>query len=130
VAQTMTHSGSDLFSLADRRLAFLQQRQIVLAQNVANANTPGWQARDVTPFDAFLNGTSPIALNATDSRHLPGHTSNTTGTVASLGEKSPDGNSVRLDEQLSKVADVETSQNTVANIYSKFLGFYKTALGR
>ena len=130
MAQTMTHSGPDLFILADRRLAFLQQRQIVLAQNVANANTPGWQARDVTPFDALLAGKIPITPRATNPRHLSGHAPSAPGTIASPGERSPDGNSVRLDEQLSKVADTETSQSTVANLYTKFLSFCRAALGR
>lgn len=126
----MTQSGSDLFNLADRRLAFLQQRQIVLAQNVANANTPGWQARDVTPFDAVLAGKTQVMPRATDPRHMSGQAPSATGIITSQGERSPDGNSVRLDEQLSKVADTETSQSTVANLYTKFMGFYRTALGR
>ena len=33
-----------LFDLAERRLAWTDQRRGVLAQNIANANTPGYQA--------------------------------------------------------------------------------------
>ncbi len=126
----MAQTGSDLFNLADRRMAFLQQRQIVLAQNVANANTPGWQARDVKPFDAVLAGKIGVVPLRTNGRHLAGHAASAAGTLVSQGERSPDGNSVRLDDQLSKVADTETSQSTVTNLYTKFLGFYRTALGR
>lgn len=126
----MAQIGSDLFNLADRRMAFLQQRQIVLAQNVANANTPGWQARDVKPFNSVLAGKLGIVLVRTNGQHLVGHAAGRAGTLVSEGERSPDGNSVRLDDQLSKVADTETSQSTVTNLYSKFLGFYRTALGR
>jgi flagellar basal-body rod protein FlgB len=126
----MSQTGSDLFNLADRRLAFLQQRQIVLAQNVANANTPGWQARDMKPFDAMLATKLGVVPVRTNARHLAGQTASAAGTLAVQGERSPDGNSVRLDDQLSKVADTETLQSTVTNLYSKFLGFYRTALGR
>ena len=126
----MAQTGSDLFNLADRRMAFLQQRQIVLAQNVANANTPGWQARDVQPFGVVLAGKLGVAQAQTHGQHLAGHATRTLGTLVSQGERSPDGNSVRLDDQLSRVADTETSQSTVTNLYAKFLGFFRTALGR
>lgn len=126
----MSLTGSDLFNLADRRMAFLQQRQIVLAQNVANANTPGWQARDVKPFEAMLAGKLAVVQVRTNGQHLVGHAASAAGMLVSQGERSPDGNSVRLDDQLAKVADTETSQSTVTNLYSKFLGFYRTALGR
>ena len=46
----LTSGNGSLFDLADRRLAYLQHRQQVLAQNVANANTPGYRARDLEPF--------------------------------------------------------------------------------
>jgi len=123
-------AGSDFFKLADQRLAFLGQRQIVLAQNIANANTPGWRARDVAPFESILARKGALAPNRTSGQHLSGHLVSGSRIILDSGERSPDGNSVRLDEQLSKVADTETSQSTVANLYTKFLSFYRTALGR
>jgi len=123
-------AGAGLFNLADRRMAFLQQRQIVLAQNVANANTPGWQTRDVKPFDSFLAGHTGVIPVRTNGQHLVGRAAGSPGLVVGQGERSPDGFAVRLDEQLSKVADTETSQSTVTNLYTKFIGFYRTALGR
>lgn len=123
-------AGSDLFKLADHRLAFLGQRQILLAQNIANANTPGWRARDIAPFESVLAGKGAITPNRTNAQHLSGRSVSGSGAILSFGERSPDGNSVRLDEQLSKVADTETSQSTVVNLYTKFMSFYRTALGR
>ena len=43
-------STTDIFSLAERRMVWLDRRQATLAQNVANANTPGFRARDSAPF--------------------------------------------------------------------------------
>ena len=110
----LTSGNGSLFDLADRRLAYLQHRQQVLAQNVANANTPGYRARDLEPFAAALAGRSDRAG----------------GVVKLTGERAPDGNGVKLDSQLSKVADTETAQATTTNIYSKYLALYRTALGR
>ncbi|HUB43399.1 MAG TPA: flagellar basal body protein, partial [Acetobacteraceae bacterium] len=39
-----------LFSLAERRLAWADQRQAVLAQNIANAATPNFQPSDLPSF--------------------------------------------------------------------------------
>ena len=118
-----------LFQLAERRLAWAGQRQAVLAQNVANANTPGYQPRDVAPFAAALNAVSP-GLAVTD----PGHIQPTAGAAdlrhARPRERAPDGNAVSLEDQLMKVADTSSTQEMVANLYRKYHGMFRTALGR
>jgi len=119
-----------LFDLADKRLAWADQRQAVLAQNIANANTPGWQPRDLAPFDALLNGTTGVALAQTDPMHLAGSSTTAAGVVELSGERAPDGNGVALDKQLSKVADTDSTNQLVTELYKKYLGFFQTALGR
>ena len=121
-----------LFDLAEKRLTWTAQRQTVLAANIANANTPGFQARDVTSFAQVLSGTGTMAPAQTQ----PGHMSRTVSTdVASLTRQPPkvralDGNSVALDEQLTKVADTETTVSLVTTIWKKYVGMFNTALGR
>lgn len=118
-----------LFQLAERRLAWAGQRQAVLAQNVANANTPGYQPRDVAPFAAILGAVQP-GLAATD----PGHIQPAAGAAetrhARPRERAPDGNAVSLEDQLMKVADTSSTQEMVANLYRKYHGMFRTALGR
>jgi flagellar basal-body rod protein FlgB len=121
-----------LFDLAERRLAWADQRQAVLAQNIANANTPGYKPHDVKPFAATLASATGVSLQRTQPNHLSG----TAGT-ASQNEvvdrshmQSPDGNAVALDEQLVKVADTETTHALVTTIYRKYLSMISTALGR
>jgi flagellar basal-body rod protein FlgB len=118
-----------VFRLAERRLAWAGERQAVLAQNVANANTPGYQPRDIAPFAAVLGAMSP-GLAATD----PGHMQPAAG-MAGMGhsrprERAPDGNAVSLEDQLMKVADTSSAQELVANLYRKYQGLFRTALGR
>lgn len=118
-----------LFNLADRRLAWAGARQLVLAQNVANADTPGWKSRDVTAFAAQLAHPG-TALARTAPGHLappPGHEANTTRAVS---ERAPDGNAVSLDEQLARIAETETAHEMTSELYKKYLGFFRTALGR
>jgi flagellar basal-body rod protein FlgB len=121
-----------LFDLAEKRLTWTAQRQSVLAGNIANANTPGFQARDVTSFADVLAGTGTMAPVQTQPGHLAG---TMPSGVASVARQRPavralDGNAVALDEQLTKVADAETTQALVTSIWKKYVGMFNTALGK
>jgi flagellar basal-body rod protein FlgB len=121
-----------LFDLAEKRLVWTAQRQSVLAANIANANTPAFQARDIQSFASVLSGTGSIEPERTQ----PGHMAGTTPTgLASLTKDPPkaralDGNMVSLDQQLTKVADTETTQALVTTIWKKYMGMFNMALGR
>ena len=121
-----------LFDLAERRLAWADRRQAVLAQNVANTNTPGFKPRDLKPFTATLDNVHTVVPARTRSNHLAG-----TAAVLAPDEvvdrtaaQSPDGNAVGLEDQLVKVADTETTHSLVTTIYRKYLGMFSMALGR
>lgn len=121
-----------LFDLAERRLAWADRRQVLLAQNIANANTPGYRPHDLKPFAATLAGANAIAPARTQRNHMSG--------LAGAGQqieaephpaaRAPDGNAVTLDDQLIKVADTETTHALVTTIYKKYLGLFGMALGR
>lgn len=122
----------DIFDLAQKRLSYLEQRQEVLSHNIANANTPHWQARDLKPFAAFLEaGRSGGNLVRTNALHLaPSPPMPKSLAGGKPAERAPDGNAVSMDEQLMKVAETETSQELVTNLYTKYAGMFRTALGR
>ncbi len=119
-----------LFQLAEQKLAWVGQRQQVLAQNVANASTPGYQARDVPAFAKVLAGTT-ATLAVTDPMHIQ-LASNSGGALQAQRprERAPDGNAVSLEDQLTKVADTSSTQELVLNLYHKYQGMFRTALGR
>jgi flagellar basal-body rod protein FlgB len=121
----------NLFDLADRRLAWLDQRQEVLAQNVANASTPGWVPRDLPSFAASLEAASGTALAQTEPSHLAGTADDIfAGDTLRQNARAPDGNAVAIDQQLAQVADSQTAQELVTSIYKTYLGMFSTALGR
>src|SRR5690606_13664657 len=70
--------GIGLFKLASRRLSSLATRHQVIAENVSNANTPGFVARDLKPFEAALEE-AEVRL----ARTRPGHMSVAWSTTAS-----------------------------------------------
>ena len=121
-----------LLEMAEKRMAWADRRQQVLAHNIANANTPHWQTRDLTPFSAIMAKASGAGLARTQTAHLGSVGGGVQGqiSVGKSTERAPDGNNVALDEQLTKVADTETTQALVTNLYKKYLGMFRTALGR
>src|SRR5215469_2342577 len=122
----------NLLDLAQQRMAWADERQTVLAQNIANANTPGYKPHDLRPFAEALANAGAVAPVRTDPNHLAGTLpAQTPGEVLDRTHmKSADGNAVSLDEQLVKVADTETTHALVTTIYKAYLGMFNTALGR
>lgn len=121
-----------LFDVAEKRLVWTAQRQSVLAANIANANTPGFQARDVDSFASLLAGTGPVEPTRTQAAHMAG---TVPSGLASLTKDPPkaralDGNTVMLDQQLTKVADTETTQSLVTTVWKKYMSMFSMALGR
>jgi len=125
----MDSTRTALFDLADRRLAWIGRRQEMLAQNIANADTPGWKARDIKPFAELLARSPGTAPLLTHPGHLASRRAPPDGRTQN-GEHAPDGNSVVLDAELGKVADTETAHSLVTGLYSKYLGMFRIAAGR
>lgn len=113
----------DVLALAERRLAWIDQRQRVLAQNIANVNTPGYVAKDVVPFNEVLASQPGGGTMRPAARMVAAKDGTSSG-------QSIDGNGVALDEQLEKVAEADTAQQLASNLYKKYLGLFKTAIGR
>jgi flagellar basal-body rod protein FlgB len=120
-----------LFDLAERRLQWTDLRRGVLAQNIANANTPGYKPHDLKSFATTLGGVGAVAPMRTNPNHLGSAGGMALSEVVDRTHtQSPDGNAVTLDEQLMKVADTDTAHALVTTIYKKYLGMFSMALGR
>ena len=118
-----------LFALADRKLAWIDTREQVLAQNVANADTPGWRAQDVKPFASLL-GRPPLTLAAAEGASLVGAGGGAPGATPQRTELAPDGNGVVLDRELLKIADTDTAHRLTVQLVTSYLGMFRTAIGR
>lgn len=118
-------------ALAERRLAWLDGRQRVLAQNVANADTPGFVARDAAPFQAVLSRQSAAArLVSTDARHLAPRGDGLARAERRPGDVAPNGNAVSLEEQAMKIAQTDQDHALAMGLHRKYLALFRTALGR
>lgn len=123
---------SSLLDLAAGRLGYLSDVQTLLAGNMANIDTPGFQPLQPVSFSDYLNGANanmPMLQN--NLADLPGPAAApVAASVTSVpGEYSPDGNAVSLDKQLVQLSQNEADQQLSANLYQAYMGMFKTALG-
>lgn len=113
------------FSLASRKMEWLGARQKVIAENVANADTPNYRAQEVSSFGEMLEArTSTGALVRTSTNHIQGSEPMTAGLEVKEDEgawasTSIDGNSVVLEQQAIKANDVSENYRLAASLYRK-----------
>jgi flagellar basal-body rod protein FlgB len=121
-----------LVGMLKQRMEWHQQRQNVLAQNVANADTPGFRARDLSEPD-FGPAADPkgVHLQRTSAMHLGlGGGSDGEMKRTSTYEITPEGNGVVLEEEVMRVTQNVMDYQMVSQLYGRGLGMLKTALGR
>ena len=127
-----------LFDLISARSAWLGQRQAVLGQNVAQADTPGFRPRDLKPadFTGLLRhaGGPPqrLAPVLTSPAHVAGQVMAQGAFAeekAASYEVTPSGNGVELPEQLQKMATTELDHRLTTSLYRSYVGMLRTALG-
>ena len=135
----MAISDIPILSMLRTKLQWSQERQRVLAENVANADTPSYRARDLTPpkFAApTAVASAPVAtvsLALTESGHIAASAQNDTPFLTkSEGnyEVRPTGNAVNLEQEMMKVAANQMDYQAVTALYVRSLGLIKTALGK
>lgn len=107
-------------------------RQRVIAANIANADTPGYRARDVRDFaDAYRDGPA-IGLRATQPGHVAaGDWGSSRGALIETdGEPAPNGNTVSIEDELVRAADARREFDLSLSIFQSALNLTRTAIGR
>lgn len=120
------------------KMDYLDKRQQILAQNIANADTPGYVSKDLTEVDfgtilKNVTDMKKVTLTTTDAGHLPNPnaTANTKDKKDRMVyEVAPDSNAVILEEQMVKAAKTQMDYNLLTNLMGKQSAMYRTALGR
>lgn len=123
----------NIFQLASQLAAHATQRQALIAQNTANADTPGYKAKDLTPFAESFSNNGGMALKATRAGHLAPNTGSGTAEVvidSLFGAESPNGNSVSLEDQMVRAAETRQQHDLAIGIYQKSLQILRTSMGR
>ncbi len=127
-----------MFSMLRSKMHWHQSRQRVLAENIANADTNGYRARDLAKFkfDRALKPYKSAGLQTsmTNEGHLQGKAIIRTDQFGSKRvdsfEVTPEGNGVVLEEQMMKVTANQMDYQAVTSLYSKGLGMIRMAARR
>lgn len=122
-----------LFQLAAARAQHAGQRQATTAANIANADTPGYRAQDVTEFARAYRGDGGVRMNGTREGHFGGDSPKTpyaTITTDTGGALSPSGNSVSLEMEMLRSVEAEREHSRAVAVYNHGLTIMRSALGR
>ncbi len=123
----------DILRMAQAMANHAGQRQTLIAENIANADTPGYKARDLGPFSQVF-GQTPVALplRATRAGHFttadPGPIFHP--TTDNAAETSPNGNNVSLEREMTRAAQTRQEYDMAMGIYFKSLSILRASLGR
>lgn len=109
-------------------IRFAALRHKVLASNVANAETPGYRAKDVRFPEEMKN--QLVVMTRTDNLHLGNGLSAASGGRVIPVERSPwgDGNNVALDMELAQMTENALLYEAAVRLLSKKLTMYKNAV--
>jgi len=108
----------DILRMAQSYAAHAATRQQAIAQNVANADTPGYRSRDAIPFAEFWSETSA------------GTTEGLTRPDDHPATVSPDGNTVSIEFEMMRAVSARQQHETALGIYSSARDLMRAVIGR
>lgn len=135
----MSIGETNVLSLLRESMGFFSERQRVLAQNVANADTPGYTPEDISEAEfhraltrQMQGSASPAAVTLAATQ--PGHIQPAGGESRSYSvvsrpdsETTVNGNSVNLEEQMVRAQENRLRYETAMSLYQKSLAIMRMA---
>ncbi|MDX2095812.1 MAG: flagellar basal body protein [Alphaproteobacteria bacterium] len=133
----MNTTKPDINSMLALHMKYMTQRQGVLAQNIANIDTPNYKANDLKKpdFSKMIAAPSPhLGMTATAPQHMNGTLAGNGSGFASVKDRetfeiSPTKNNVVLEDQMGKISDTAAQFQLSSSMMRKFTQLYRTAVG-
>ncbi|WP_406735673.1 FlgB family protein [Thioclava sp. GXIMD4215] len=122
----------DVMNMAESMARHAAQRQSAVSRNMANADTPGYKAQDVTPFAEAYQEEVAMPMKATRAGHIGADnlvTSEVT-TRSDPGTASPNGNTVSLEDEMVKAVETKRQHDLALTIYKSTLNILRTSVAR
>jgi flagellar basal-body rod protein FlgB len=140
--EIMDLSEIPLFSMLKGRMGYLSDRQRVISENVANADSPGYTPHDLKPFSFEAKvkaatatpgvGSAAAGQAMTQAGHMQSHSAGHGAAAKAVkthdSETTLDGNSVVLEEEMMKMTDARMNYDAAISFYQKSLGMLKLAI--
>ena len=122
----------EIINLARELAGYATQRQGRIAENVANADTPGYRARDLVAFSQYYASSGDADMRATRAGHV--HMAEISKPAAMVvdtrTEPSPNGNSVSLETEMIRQAETRHQHDMALAVYKSSLDLMRTVIGR
>lgn len=123
-----------ILNMAQGLAAHASTRQAVISENIANADTPGYKARDTATFaDTYKDAARVRSARPIRQGHLPMNMPNKAAQVSedtAFAAESPNGNTVSLEDQMVRAADVRYQHDLALGIYGKSIDILRAGMGR
>ena len=133
----MDLSDIPLFSMLRGRLGYLNERQKIISENVANADTPNYRPHDLKPFSFEAQVKAAASSAGVQAMTQPGHMqapnarrslSGSKPIRAADSETTMDGNGVVLEEEMMKMTDARMNYDAAIGFYQRSMGMLRTAI--
>jgi len=112
-------------------------RLSLVSQNIANADTPGYRARDLPAFADVWAGADGVQLTATRAGHFGaaagtalGGATGRASDFATIGAMSPNGNDVAIEAQMMSAAAIRQDHELALGVWTKSLDMLRSAIGK
>lgn len=124
-----------ILRLASEAANHATARQSVIAENMANSDTPGYRAKDVASFADVLHSRTNITehirpVRAGHIQFVDSADGHRTDENSAFGVESPNGNTVSIEDQMVRAAEVKHQHDLALGVYQKSMSILRTSLGR
>jgi flagellar basal-body rod protein FlgB len=118
-----------ILRMADAVARHSALRHRLISENIANADTPGYRAQDLEPFQAAFEQT--VKQRATREGHFGGSVrrSFSARPDSAFGAESPNGNDVALGDQMVRATKALGAHDRATTVYKKTLSILRSTLG-
>lgn len=121
----------EILTMAGAMSSNASTRLAAIAQNVANADTPGYRAKDGPDFAESYGSADGLRLKQTRPGHLPAGGANLSALSDRVGgHMSPNGNNVSLEDEMMRAAQIRQDNDLALSIYKSSLNILRASLGR
>lgn len=122
----------NILKLASKLASHASASQSVIAENIAHSDTPGYRAREVVEFAGAVEADG-FTARTTRPGHL-GFGAEANGfevrEITAFGAETPNGNTVSVEDQMMRAADVRQNHDMALGVYQKSLAILRTSIGR
>ncbi|MCB1412797.1 MAG: flagellar basal body rod protein FlgB [Xanthobacteraceae bacterium] len=128
-----------VLSMLRAKMQWHQERQRVLAENIANSDTPNFRPRDLVEpklgpggvnVAGAAGGTLPMMRTSATHMTVAGGAPSFPLDRKGGYETRPAGNAVNLEDEMLKVSANQMDYAAVTTLYSRSLNLLKTAIGK